>query len=134
MSFPLMNLRILLPYQVLTDVQDIRRIVAETSEGSLGILSHRLDCVAILKPGILTYQGEGGDIYLAVDAGVLVKSGLNVSVSVRDAMVESSLEELRGEVKKRFIHLDDEERQMRTALAKIERGFVRRFQEIQHEH
>jgi F-type H+-transporting ATPase subunit epsilon len=134
MSFPLMNLRILLPYQVLTDVQDIRRIVAETSEGSLGILSHRLDCVAILKPGILTYQGEGGDIYLAVDAGVLVKSGLNVSVSVRDAMVGSSLEELRGEVKKRFIHLDDEERQMRTALAKIERGFVRRFQEIQHEH
>jgi F-type H+-transporting ATPase subunit epsilon len=128
-----MNLKILLPYQVLVEVADVRRIVVETTEGSLGLLPHRLDCVAILTPGILSYQGEGDkDTYVAVDAGVLVKCGLDVSVSVRDAVAGSSLEQLRTEVENKFLHLDEQERQMRTALAKIERGFVRRFREVQH--
>jgi F-type H+-transporting ATPase subunit epsilon len=128
-----LELKIFLPYQILAEVTDLRRIVAETTEGSLGLLPHRLDCVAILKPGILTYQGGGADVYVAVDEGVLVKRGLNVSVSVRDAVVGSGLEQLRAEVDKKFLHLDDQEKEMRSALAKIERGFVRRFQKIRHE-
>ncbi len=133
MSDPVMSLKILLPYQVLAEVTGIRRIVAETTEGALGLLPHRLDCVAVLKPGILTYQQAGGDIYVAVDAGTLVKAGLNVLVSVHDAIVGSALAQLRAEVEKKFLHLDAEERQMRTALAKIERGFIRRFREMQRE-
>jgi F-type H+-transporting ATPase subunit epsilon len=128
-----MDLKILLPDQVLTEVHAVRRIVAETTEGSLGLLPHRLDCVAILTPGILTYQGEGPDVYLAIDSGVLVKTGSEVSISVRNAVIGSGLAELRAEVEKNFLHLDEQERQARTALAKIERGFVRRFREIQHE-
>ncbi len=133
MSSPRMSLKILLPYQVLTEVTDVQRIVAETTEGALGLLPHRLDCVAILKPGILTYQEATGEIYVAVAAGVLVKTGFDVLVSVRDAVVGSGLAQLRDEVEKNFVHFDEQERQMRTALAKIERGFVRRYQEVKHE-
>ena len=44
-------------------------------EGSFGLLPHRLDCVAALVPGILTYETkEDGTVYLAVDQGVLVKA------------------------------------------------------------
>ena len=83
----LMNLKILLPFQIFAEKTGVVRIVAETREGSFGLLPHRLDCVAALAPGILTYQNEGeGEVYVAVDEGVLVKAGLDVFVSVRDAI------------------------------------------------
>jgi F-type H+-transporting ATPase subunit epsilon len=65
----------------------VSRIVAETRDGSFGLLPHRLDCVAALAPGILTYETNGdGTVYLAVDEGVLVKAGADVLVSVRHAI------------------------------------------------
>src|SRR5210317_2134186 len=72
----LMNLRVLLPFQVFADKSGVSRIVAETRAGSLGLLPRRLDCVAALAPGILTYETEAeGEVYVAVDEGVLVKTG-----------------------------------------------------------
>ena len=63
------------------------RIVVETHEGSFGLLPYRLDCVAALVPGILVYETEAeGEVYLAVDEGLLVKTGLEVLVSVRNAI------------------------------------------------
>ena len=128
-----MTLKILLPYEILTQAAGVRRIVAETTEGSIGILPHRLDCVAILMPGILAYQENDADTFVAVDAGVLVKIGNDVSVSVRNAIVGTSLTELRAQVANDYLHIDEQERLTRTVLAKIERSFVRRFQEIQRE-
>ena len=52
----LMNLKVLLPFEIFADKTGVSRIVAETREGSFGLLPHRLDCVAALAPGILTYQ------------------------------------------------------------------------------
>ena len=49
----LMNLKVLLPFQIFADKTGVSRIVAETREGSFGLLPHRLDCVAALAPGIL---------------------------------------------------------------------------------
>src|SRR6516225_1890670 len=49
----LMHLKILLPFQIFADESGVRRIVAETSAGSFGLLPHRLDCAAALVPGIL---------------------------------------------------------------------------------
>ena len=71
-----MNLKILLPFQVFAEKTGVSRIVAETREGSFGLLPHRLDCVAALAPGILTYETDAeGEVYVAVDEGVLVKTG-----------------------------------------------------------
>ena len=63
-----MTLKVLLPFQVFADNAGVSRIVAETREGSFGLLPHRLDCVAALAPGILTYETEAdGEVYVAVD-------------------------------------------------------------------
>ena len=51
-----MTLKILLPFQILEERSRVSRIVAETPSGSFGLLPHRLDCVAALVPGILTFQ------------------------------------------------------------------------------
>ena len=128
MPQPLMTLKLLLPFQVFAEKAGVSRIVAETREGSFGLLPHRLDCVAALAPGILTYQTESdGEVFVAVDEGVLVKTGTDVLVSVRRAIDGADLGKLRETVEKEFLTLDAHERSARSATAKLAAGFLRRF-------
>ena len=123
-----MNLKVLLPFQVFTERSGVSRIVAETHEGSFGILPHRLDCVAALAPGILIFEAEAdGEAYVAVDEGVLVKTGLDVLVSVRNAISGSDLGRLREAVQREFMHLDEQEENVRSMLAKMEGDLMRRM-------
>ena len=129
-----MHLKILLPFEIFAEKTDVSRIVAETREGSFGILPHRLDCVAALAPGILTYETkEDGAVYLAVDEGVLVKAGADVLVSVRHAIRGTDLGQLHEAVKREFLTLDQSERNVRAAIVKMESGLIGRFVEFQHE-
>ena len=127
----LMNLKIFLPFQVFADLKGIKRVVAETLKGSFGLLPHRLDCAAALVPGILTYETETGDIiYIAVDEGILVKSGPNVLISVRNAIGGAELGNLHKRIEKEFMNLDQHEKKVRSVMAKLELGFIRRFEEF----
>jgi len=134
MPTSLMHLKVLLPFQVFAEQTGVTRIVAETREGSFGLLPHRLDCVAALVPGILIYQTEaGGEVLVAVDEGVLVKTGADVLVSVRRAIGGTDLGQLHAAVEKEFLTLDENEQSVRTAVAKLETGFLQRFAKFQHE-
>lgn len=128
-----MNLKILLPFQVFAEKKKVSRIVTETTDGLFGILPHRLDCVAALTPGILIYQIESEtEIYVAIDEGILVKTGENVLVSVRRALTGTDLARLREEVEKEFLSMDEREKSVHSVLAKMESGFIRRLAEFQH--
>ena len=130
----LIHLKVLLPFQVFADKTGVTRIVAETREGSFGLLPHRLDCVAVLVPGILIYQTEsGGEVLVAVDEGVLVKTGADVLVSVRRAIGGTDLGQLHAAVEKEFLTLDENEQNVRMTVAKLETGFLRRLASFQHE-
>ena len=129
-----MKLEVLLPWQVFIEPIEVSRIVAETDEGSFGLLPHRLDCVAALVPGILTYETESdGEVFLAVDEGVLVKAGAQVRVSVRRALSGTDLEALRQSVEKDFLVRDQNEQGMRSVMAGLETGFMRKLAQFQHE-
>ena len=130
----LMNLKVLLSFQVFAEVSGVSRIVAETREGSFGLLPHRLDCVAALAPGILVYQHEAeAEVYVAVDEGVLVKTGIDVLVSVRNAIGGTDLGRLHEAVAREFLKRDDQEQSVRSVMAKMESDFIRRIVEFQHE-
>ena len=129
-----MNLKILLPFKIFAEKTGVSRIVAETREGSFGLLPHRLDCVAALAPGILLYETDAeGEVFLAADEGVLVKAGPDVLVSVRQALGGTDLGRLRDAVEQEFLSLDEHEQSMRSVMAKLEAGFLRRFAGLQHE-
>ncbi|MBH2019121.1 F0F1 ATP synthase subunit epsilon [Polaromonas sp.] len=129
-----MNLKILLPSRVFAEKSGVSRIVSETHAGSFGLLPHRRDCVAALAPGILVYETEAdGEVFVAVDGGVLVKTGPDVLVSVRRAMGGVNLGQLRQAVEKEFLALDEREQNVRSVLAKLETGFLRRFATFQHD-
>lgn len=131
---PLMNLKVLLPSQIFAEKTGVSRIVAETPTGSFGLLPHRRDCVAALAPGILIYETAAeGEVYLAVDEGVLVKTGPEVRVSVRRALGGTNLGQLREAVEREFLTLDEHEQSVRSVMAKMESGFIRRFAEFQHD-
>ncbi|MEO8992469.1 MAG: F0F1 ATP synthase subunit epsilon [Nitrosospira sp.] len=129
-----MNLRILLPFGVFASKAGVTRIVAETSQGSFGLLPLRLDCVAALVPGILVFETEDAKVtYVAVDEGTLIKTGAEVRVSVRNAIVGKDLGTLREIVKDEFLKLDAQERSVRRVVATMESGFIRRLAEFYHE-
>jgi F-type H+-transporting ATPase subunit epsilon len=130
----LMTLKILLPFRIFAVQKAVTRIVAETREGAFGLLPQRLVCVAALEPGILIYESNGEDeMYVALDEGVLVKSGQEVLVSVRNAIAGTDLRQLREAVEDEFLTLDEHEQSLRSVMAKLESSFVRRFAEVRHD-
>ena len=129
-----MNLKVLLPFKIHAEKTGVSRIVAETRDGSFGLLPHQLDCAAALAPGILVYETEAdGEVFLAVDEGVLVKTGPDVLVSVRRAIGGTDLGQLHAAVEKEFLNLDESERNERSVSARLETGLLRRFVIFQHE-
>jgi F-type H+-transporting ATPase subunit epsilon len=129
-----MHLKVLLPFQVYADKPGVKRIVADTQAGSFGLLQHRLDCVAALKPGILIYETEAdGEVFVAIDEGVLVKTGTDVLVSVRRAIGGTDLGQLHAAVEKEFLTMDDREQCVRSVTAKLETGLIQRFVKFRHE-
>lgn len=137
-----MRLRVLAPIEIVVD-EEVSRVSAEAPSGSFTILPRHIDYATVLVPGILTFRvhtayghpgpphlAGGADHYVAVDEGILVKRGRVVHVSTRSAVRGPSLEELRAAVTDKFEDLDDEERQARSALARLELGFSRRYLEL----
>jgi F-type H+-transporting ATPase subunit epsilon len=134
MALTQMNLKVLVPFQVFAEKTGVSRIVAETRAGSFGLLPHRLDCVAALTPGILIYETQAdGEVFVAVDDGVLVKAGPDVLVSVRGALGGADLGQLRASVEKNFKALDERETSVRAVMAKLEAGFLHRLASFQHD-
>jgi len=119
---------------VFAEERDVLSIVAVTDQGSFGLLPNRLDCVASLSAGILTYETAAeGVVYIAVDEGVLVKTGKDVRISVRNAIGGFGLEKLRAAVEEEFMQLDEQEQKVRSVLAKMESGFIRRLTEFHND-
>ena len=123
-----MKLTVLLPFKVLVEETPVLSIVVETRDGSFGLLPNRLDCVAALVPGILVYHTENGDEnLLAVDEGILVKTGSDISVSVRRALASNDINQLHQQVEQEYQTLNEEQQTMHSIMAKLESGFLHRF-------
>jgi F-type H+-transporting ATPase subunit epsilon len=129
----LMGLRILLPFKVFAETKNVKRIIFETSEGSFGLLPQRLDCAAAIIPGIFTYEADPEGVkYMAVDAGVLVKAGTEVIVSVRNAFGGTDLGKLGEIVKREYAHKNEIELRMHSIMQKLESGFMYSFNKFRN--
>lgn len=126
-----MRLRILLPTEVLLD-RTVGKVIAEAADGVFCLLPRHIDFVAALVPGVLQFvDRDGTHGYAAVDEGVLVKCGQDVSVSTLNGAHGDDLARLQALVEARYVELDEHERRTRTALARLEAGTLRGFRELQ---
>lgn len=128
-----MHLKILLPFKVFADINNVSNIVMETSKGSYGLLPQRLDCVAALVPGIFMYEVNGITKYIAVDSGVMVKTGTDVLISVRNAIGGVDLGKLGELVTNEFKKQDEAESAMRAVTVKLESGFIYSFDKFRNQ-
>ncbi len=125
-----MILRVILPSGSFTEEEGVNNIVVDTKKGCLGILPNRLDLVTALVPGILSYKVKEQQKYMAVDQGILVKTGHRVTVSAHHAVSENMLGKIESSVEEYFREQDQEEAHLRTQLAKFESEFARKMEEL----
>jgi len=126
----MMRLKILLPAEIMME-QEVKKIVAEAENGSFCLMPNHIDFVATLAPGIFTYElAVGGQEYLAMDVGTLVKKGAEVLVSTRHAVKAPDLGKLKQVVVQQYDVLDEREKLVRSAAAKLEASLIRRLVEL----
>ena len=126
-----MRLKVLLPQGVLMD-EEVTKVVAEAENGSFCLLPRHVDFLAALVPGLLSFASvNGAEEFLAVDEGIIVKCGAEVLVSTRNAVRGPDLGKLEQTVEQSFRRLDDQETMSRSAFAKLEASFIRRFMDLE---
>jgi F-type H+-transporting ATPase subunit epsilon len=127
------TLDIILPYQQFMHYPNVTVIVAETDNGSMGLLPHRLDCVATISPGIIVFRTESSnEIWVAVDHGFLLKTGLTVTISVRNAFSGPDPVNLKRIVREEFNVISDIDKKVRSIMLKLESNFIHSIMELHH--
>ncbi|MBA3722052.1 MAG: F0F1 ATP synthase subunit epsilon [Parachlamydiaceae bacterium] len=126
-----MNLKISIPSEVILEKTGVIRIVAESPNGFFGLLPLRLDCAACLVPGVLLFETEqDGERFVAVDEGLLVKVGPDVHVSVRNAVIANELGTIKKIIQDQILAQSEQEKRIRSMLAKLESDFIRNLMEF----
>ena len=122
-----MRLKVWVPAEVFAD-EEVTKIKAEAENGWFCILPRHIDFVTALVPGVLSFDPPAGKTkYLAIDHGVLVKCGPEVSVSTRSAVRGEDLGSLKEAVEKQFRLVHEREKAARTFEAKLEADLVRQL-------
>jgi F-type H+-transporting ATPase subunit epsilon len=126
-----MTVTLLLPAGTLFDGA-ATRLTAVAPNGGFGIWPNHVDFVTAIVPSVLTVWLEGGSQeYFGLDEGLLIKRGHQVTVSVRRGVRGDDLDSLHETVATGFLQMDEDERQARAALSRLEANMVRRFSELQ---
>lgn len=124
-----MRLKIVLPEALFLE-REVSRMVAEGPRGGFALLPRHIDMATALTPGILSFVTEAGEeAFVAVEGGILVKMGDQVLVATR-AAVGGELGALRKAVERMVADVDEKERKARTAMARLEADFMKRFVEF----
>lgn len=125
-----MKLKVYLPSDIFLETE-VTKVVAESPEGGFCLKPRHIDYVTALAPGILSYSEGGRERFIAVDGGILAKQQEEISVATRHA-VSGELGELRKEVERMLTKVDEHEKMSRSAVARLEVGFLRRLVEFGH--
>jgi F-type H+-transporting ATPase subunit epsilon len=125
-----MHLQVMSPSRIELETE-AERISAESRAGNFTLLEHHVDMVAALVPGLLSYSGaDGREGFLAVDGGIALKVGPDVTIST-DHAVRGELGDLERTVEESFKRISRKQQQTRAALEKMQADFVRQFIELQ---
>lgn len=126
-----MNLTILLPEKTYWH-EKVKKIVGEDVNGSFCLLPGHIDYITVMVPGILyVITNDGQDSYIAINGGILLKIGKNVTLATRNAVREDNLTDLRGKVEEDFKKIDEHYKKAHHALQKLEADFIRRFLDLE---
>ena len=125
-----MRLQLLLPTHIELD-EEVSQVTAEALTGSFTLLPRHVDYAAPLAAGILAYESASGESFVAINGGILVKTGDHVRVAASEAAVGRDLAALEQAVREKFEQLSESESRAQSAVQRIEADFVRRFIQLE---
>ncbi|MCA9623430.1 MAG: hypothetical protein KC731_30625 [Myxococcales bacterium] len=121
-----LHLEIRTPRGLLVD-GPIRRLAAEDLDGWFGILPGRTDVVAALPAGLLVFEDEDGEAFLALAGGLLDLRAGDCRVMAREAVLSRDLDAISEAVD---AHIDERRRRggrQRDVMADLAREALRRL-------
>lgn len=124
-----LHLRVLQPTRVVVDAA-VHKVDAEGLHGHFTLLPRHVDVVAALVPGLLFWLDDE-ERCAAVDGGLLIKRGREVTIGTARAIVGTSLGDLRRTVREGFKVVDAREQAARSAMARLEVDFIQRFLDLE---
>ena len=128
-----MSLTVAVPERLLLETE-IAKLTADGPDGSFCLLPNHVDYATPLAVGIASYvDADGGERFIAVDRGILVKRDYAVRMSVRRAVVGGDLATLEETVRTTYRMQTREEADARRASAQLQANFVRRFLDLEDE-
>jgi F-type H+-transporting ATPase subunit epsilon len=120
-----MTLHLLVPGR-LVPPRPCRKLRGQASYGSFTLLPRHLDGLIALSAGLMRCtDGDGRAIWLAVDEGLLVKQGRQVTIMTPRYGEDSDPEQLAAAVQSGLLIQDEHERRARAAMAGMEASLVR---------
>lgn len=123
-----MKSRVFLPSQLYTDGPEVLRIETEITTGSNGAFPHQIDGGAARVPGILTHSSAPErEVLGTLVQGVRMNKSADVDVLKKRAIGSTSLERLREAIALELAQIDAQEQAVRSAMAQLDSGFMRRF-------
>ena len=111
--------------------ENIRKITIETLDGYHTLLPRHVDFVSALTAGIITFLPQNdSEKYAACHQGIVVKKGDKITLSVQNAVLGETLSELQELIKTEFKQNEEQRKQLNTAMARLELGLMRGFQQL----
>ena len=129
------NLKVLLPFKIFADKTGVSRIVAETREGSFGLLLHRLDCVgAALSAAGSTYeQHQTAKYSWPQTKGCRQDRSRRTRIRAPGDGGHGSSANCAKRWSESFPTLDEQEQSVRSVLAKMEGDLIRRMANLHND-
>ncbi|MEH2003198.1 MAG: F0F1 ATP synthase subunit epsilon [Nostoc sp.] len=125
-----MRLKVVLPTKILIETAAIK-VIAEAENGIFCLLPRHIDFVATLIPSLLSFVSpQGQEQFFAIDQGILIKHGDEVTVATQNAVQGGDLGMLKKTVEQQFHLIDEREKTARSVLEKLEINTIRHFIEL----
>jgi F-type H+-transporting ATPase subunit epsilon len=121
-----LHLSIRTPGGVLFD-GPVVRVRAEDASGWFGLRPGREDVVAVLPPGLLLFQDEEGEGFVALSSGLLSLEGGLCRVTAREAVLSRSLEDVAERLEALQRLRSQQARTHRDVLHQLAREALRRM-------
>ena len=109
----------------------IKKVTVETLNGYYTLLPKHVDFAAAMGENIVTYTTEQNQKkYLACHRGIVVKKGDAVTITVQNAVMSDTLEDLSEVINHDFKQADEQRKELNSAMARLELGIIRGFDRL----
>jgi len=112
----------------------IQKVTVETLNGYYTLMPKHVDFAAAMRENIVVYVTEDKmEKYVACHHGIVVKKGEDVTITVQDAIVGETLDELSNVINREFKQNDEKRKELNSAMARLEIGIMRGFGQLNKE-